>query len=141
MSREEEVREASTRFYAALNKMLNGDPRSIAEIWSHDATVTTMHPVGGCQVGWDEVWATWEQVAQASTEGKVQLKEQRINVSGDLAYETGVENAEFVLAGEKIGGTVRVTNAYRRDGGVWKITHHHTDTVPAMVAAAKRLAG
>jgi len=26
----------------------------------------------------------------------------------------------------------RVTNIYRRESGVWKMIHHHTDSSPAM---------
>jgi hypothetical protein len=33
MSTENEVRQASKQFYAALNRMANGDAASLAEIW------------------------------------------------------------------------------------------------------------
>jgi hypothetical protein len=55
MSPEGEVRSASQRFYSALNRMLDGDAGPLAEIWSHDATVTIMHPIGGREVGWESV--------------------------------------------------------------------------------------
>jgi hypothetical protein len=51
MQAEEEVRAASEKFYAALNRMLNGNGSSLPEIWSQSATVTTMHPIGGREVG------------------------------------------------------------------------------------------
>ena len=34
MSTEEEVRKASTQFYAALNSMLNGDAQPLSDIWA-----------------------------------------------------------------------------------------------------------
>ena len=139
MSAENEVREASTQFYAALNQMLNGDAGPLSDIWSHGSTVTTMHPIGGRQVGWNQVWEAWEQVAQAASEGKVQLNDQIIRVAGDFAYEVGVESAEFRLGGEKVGGQIRVTNIYQREAGAWRITHHHADIAPAMVEALNRL--
>jgi len=139
VSAEDEVRKASTQFYAALNRMANGDAKSLAEIWSHGTGVTTMHPIGGRQVGWNEVWESWAQVAGAASEGKVQLNDQLIRVVGDLAYEIGVEDAEFKLGGHKVGGRIRVTNIYEREGGVWKITHHHTDLAPEMIEGLKRL--
>lgn len=138
MSAEEEVRKASAQFYAALNRMLNGDAQPLTDIWSHNASVTTMHPVGGRQLGWDEVKDSWAQVAQLSSDGKVQLKDQLLRVVGDAAYEVGVEHAEFNLAGDKVGGQIRVTNIYEREDGGWKITHHHTDVVPAMVEILSR---
>lgn len=139
MSAEQEVREASTQFYAALSRMINGDPESLKAIWSHGDSVTTMHPVGGRQVGWSEVWDTWDQVAQVSSEGRVELKDQLIRVVGELAYEVGVEDAEFKIAGNKVGGEIRVTNIYQREDGAWKVVHHHTDLVPPMVELLTRL--
>jgi ketosteroid isomerase-like protein len=139
MSAEDEVRKASTQFYAALNSMLNGDPQPLSDIWSHDPAVTTMHPTGGRQVGWNEVWQSWEQVAQGASEGKVELRDQLIRVIGDVAYEVGVECPEFSLGGEKVTGQIRVTNIYQRQAGTWKMTHHHTDLAPAMVEVLDRL--
>ena len=46
-SAKDEVRKASKQFYAALNRMLNGDAGPLEDIWSHKAIVTTMHPIGG----------------------------------------------------------------------------------------------
>lgn len=139
MSAEDEVRKASNQFYAALNKMTNGDVGSISEIWSHNSAVTTMHPIGGRQVGWDEVWGAWSQVGQLAGEGKVVLHDQLIRVVGDLAYEIGVEDAGFKIAGNKVSGHVRVTNIYQKEGGVWKIVHHHSDVAPEMVEVIKKL--
>src|SRR3984893_11449917 len=98
MTIEKEVRAASTKFYSALNRMLNGDAGSLADIWSHSATVTTMHPIGGREVGWDQVRGSWEQVAQLTTEGQVKLSDQLYQDYGDAAYELGVEHWQLTLA-------------------------------------------
>lgn len=139
MSTEDEVRKASMQFYVALNRMLNGDARPLSNIWSHGSTVTTMHPIGGRQVGWNEVRESWEQVAKSASDGKVELKDQLIHVAGDAAYEAGVEHAEFRLGGQQVASQIRVTNIYQREAGVWKVTHHHTDLAPAMVEVLNRL--
>jgi hypothetical protein len=52
MAAADNARNASDQFYAALNRMVTGDASSMAEIWSQSATVTTMHPIGGREVGW-----------------------------------------------------------------------------------------
>jgi len=139
MSSEDEVRNASKQFYAALNKMTNGSSQSLSAIWSHSPEVTTMHPIGGRQVGWKDVWATWDQTAQVASEGQVRLEDQFIHVAGDMAYEIGVENAGFSIAGQKVTDQVRVTNIYQKEGGTWKIVHHHTDLSPAMVEILHKL--
>ena len=139
MAIENDVRAASEEFYSALNRMLNGDAGPLAEIWSHSATVTTMHPIGGREVGWDQVRGSWEQVAQLTTQGQVTLSDQFIQVAGDVAYELGVEHGQFRLAGQPVTGDCRVTNIYRRESGAWKIVHHHADASPAMMDLVKSL--
>ena len=132
MPAEDEVRHASERFYAALNSVLVGDAGPMAEVWSHTADVTTMHPIGGRQVGWDEVWASWRQVAQIASDGSVTLADRLIRVLGDGAYELGTERVDATLAGQPVRREVRVTNIYRREAGNWRIFHHHADTAPEM---------
>jgi ketosteroid isomerase-like protein len=139
MSAENQVRQASQQFYAALNRMANGDASSMADIWSHSATITTMHPIGGREVGWDQVEGPWAQVAQLAAEGQIELNDQLIQVSGDMAYEVGTEQGQFMLAGEQVTIDQRVTNVYRREGGTWKIVHHHSDISPVMVDLISRL--
>jgi ketosteroid isomerase-like protein len=132
MTTEREIRDASTQFYAALKRMLNGDARALSDVWSHRSFVTAMHPLGGRQVGWAEVRKTWEQIAQRSSEGKVELKDQLICLAGEVAYEVGVEHVEAKLGGQIVAAKIRVTNIYQREAGAWKITHHHTDMSPAL---------
>jgi ketosteroid isomerase-like protein len=133
MSIENEVRKASEQFDAALNRMLNGDAGLLSDIWSHSAAVTTMHPIGGREVGWDQFRGSWEQVAQLASEGHAKLGDQIIQVAGEVAYELGVEQAQFRLAGKQVTVKHRVTNIYRRETGAWKIVHHHADVSQAMV--------
>jgi len=139
MSTEDEVRNASNQFYSALNKMVNGSSQSLSDIWSHSPAVTTMHPIGGREVGWKDVWATWDQTAKVASDGRVKLEDQIIRVVGDMAYEIGIEKAEIMMAGQKVTDQVRVTNIYQKEGGTWKIVHHHSDLSPAMVEILHKL--
>jgi uncharacterized protein (TIGR02246 family) len=127
MSAENEVGDASKQFYAALNSVANGDARPMADIWSQSADATTMHPIGGRQVGWNQVRDSWQQVAEIASEGRVTLGDQLIRVVGDAAYELGTEHVVMTLAGRSLRAEVRVTNIYRREGGAWRIVHHHAD--------------
>jgi ketosteroid isomerase-like protein len=136
---DKDVRVASETFYAALNRMLNGNAASLAEIWSHSADVTTLHPIGGREVGWDTVRKAWDQVASVSSDGKVVLADQHIQLAGDTAIETGTEKGGFKIAGQAVEVHGRVTNVYRREGGSWKIIHHHADIAPAIVAVVSKL--
>jgi ketosteroid isomerase-like protein len=139
MSSEDEVRKASAQFYAALNRMLDGDMAPLEASWSHSAAVSTMHPIGGREAGWDEVRGSFAQVAKLASGGHADLRDQSIQVAGDLAYEVGVEHGQAKLAGEQVTIEHRVTNVYRREAGEWKVVHHHTDVSPAMVDLLRRL--
>ena len=135
----DEVRKASEQLYAALNHMLNGDSCLMADIWSHSDAVTTMHPVGGREVGWDKVRETWNQLARLTSDGEVKLREQLIQMDGDMAYEVGTEYGQVKLGGHEVSLEQRVTNIYRREAGTWKVVHHHTDISPAMLDVLRRL--
>ena len=139
MATDDEVRKASDQFYAALNSMGKGDAGPMDNVWSHSADVTTMHPLGGREVGWDAVAGPWGQIAGLASGGHVELADQLIRASGDMAYEVGVEKGEMTLAGRQVPINHRVTNVYRREGGAWKVVHHHTDESPAMIDLLKSL--
>ena len=139
MSAEDEVRAASKALYSALNRMCNGDAGPMMDVWAHSASVSTMHPIGGREVGWDQVQGPWQQVAQLSSGGEVRLDEQVIRVAGEMAFETGFERGSLTIAGEKIAIDQRVTNIYQHDSGAWKTVHHHTDVSAAMLDLLNRL--
>jgi ketosteroid isomerase-like protein len=139
MSTVDEVREASKKFYAALNRMANGESNTLAVAWAQNGNVTAMHPIGGREVGWGAVEGSFNQVASVASDGKVELKDQLINVLGDVAYEVGIEALQFKMAGQEIKGEIRVTNIYNKEGGTWKVVHHHTDTSPAMIEVLQKL--
>ena len=139
MPTEGDVRKASEQFYTALNRMIAGDSSLLSGVWAHGATVTTMHPIGGRQVGWDKVLDSFQQVAGIASAGQVKLEDQILHVIGDLAYELGVERGQATFAGQQVTLDHRVTNVYRREAGRWKIVHHHTDVSPAMLDVLQRL--
>jgi ketosteroid isomerase-like protein len=139
MAAEDEVRQASEGFYAALTRMCNGDAGPMDAVWAHSADVTTMHPIGEREVGWEQVGPVWQQVASLASGGQVGLSDRLVRVGTDLAYEVGIEEGEATLAGERIPIRHRVTNVYRREGGGWKIVHHHSDPSQAMNEVLQRL--
>ena len=139
MSTEDDIRKASTQFYDSLNRLVGGDSASMADIWSHSAAATALHPIGGRDLGWDAVKASFEKVAQLASGGSVELNDQLIRVVGEMAYEVGIEHGQIKLAGQLASIEHRVTNIYQRESGTWKIVHHHTDTSAAMLDILSRL--
>lgn len=139
MSAEEGVRSASDQFYSALNQMLNGDASKMTEVWSHGDGVTTMHPIGGRELGWAQVERPWIELAKLASNGRAEMVDKVVEVSGDMGYEVGTERGSVTLAGQVLAIDHRCTNVYRREAGTWKIVHHHSDVAPAMVDALHRL--
>ena len=136
MAAEDEVRQASEQFYAALNSTLDGDSSPMEQIWSHGSDVSVMHPFGGRMVGWEEVGASWEQAAQAFSGGQVALDEIVVfAISEDAAYTLGTEHGQGSIGDQTVRIEWRATNGYRRESDGWKMVHHHTDVSPAMVEA------
>ncbi len=128
MAPEDEARQVSDRFYAAVADMLNGDATPMADVWAHDATVSTMHPLGGRLVGWDAVRQSWEGAAQAFEGGAVEVSDAEVSVLGDaVAYTTGTEHVDVTVGGTSLHFEIRATNVFRRADGEWRIVHHHTD--------------
>ncbi len=139
MPKEEDVLKASKQFYNALTDMGNGIPGKMEEIWSHDESVTAMHPIGGRDLGWTAVKNSFDQVAGIASDGKIELKDQLIRVAGDVAYEIGTETGGFKLAGNEVKIGQRVTNIYHLEDGRWKLIHHHADISPAMLDVLSKL--
>ena len=74
------------------------------------------------------------------TAGQVTVSDQVIvPLTEEVAYTVATERGEGAIGGEAISFEHRVTNIYRREDGVWKLVHHHTDLVPAMVDAIGRM--
>jgi ketosteroid isomerase-like protein len=141
MSAESEVHSASEHFYSALNRMAKGETGAMSEAWSHCISATALHPIGGRDVGWDQIGSSFDNVAGIASGGEIRLKDQLIRVVGDMAYEVGIEAGTLTLGGIKAPIEHRVTNIYRRELGGWKVVHHHTDASPAMMDVLARLKG
>lgn len=139
MSVESEVRSASEKFYAALNRMANGEAGTMTDVWSHSADATALHPIGGRDDGWEKIRGSFDNVASIASDGQIKLTDQIIHGAGDLAYELGTERGKLKLGGLQVAVEHRVTNVYRREGGAWKVVHHHTDLSPAMMDVLARL--
>ncbi|RIK41842.1 MAG: DUF4440 domain-containing protein [Chloroflexi bacterium] len=138
----EEVRQASVRFYVALNRGINGDTSEMFAVCSHGDDVTAMHPLGGRQLGWAEVRASWEMAAGAVSGGSVEVSDLQVVLLGnDGAYTIGTETASATVGGTPVRFSGRCTNVYRREDGAWKLVHHHVDLLPDVAAAFQSALG
>lgn len=139
MTNLDEVRRASAAFYEALNRMANGDDTKMQDVWMKGDGVSAQHPIGGRDMGSDTVLASFSKVAEIATGGDIRLEDQSINAGSDMAVETGVEIGTLIIAGREAKIHQRVTNVFQRQGGAWKLVHHHTDLSPSMLEILEQL--
>lgn len=139
MTLEDEIRQASEQFYAALNHLINGDPEPILQVWSHSPDVATMNPPGRVNVGWEEVSAGWQRAAQTMSDGQVAVEDLVVlPLADDVVYTLGREHGQVKVGGETVPIDWRVTTIYRRESGGWKVVHNHTDASPAIAESLAR---
>jgi ketosteroid isomerase-like protein len=136
---EKAVMEATLRFYAAIEDLVDGrGVEAMREAWHHIARVTSAHPMGDWTVGWDQVSATWDVFASFGKKGNggTQIRDVKVYLFGDVAYTTSV----FVASPAFGGAQLNCTNVLQRLDGVWKVIHHHPDKAPSMEKSLEKMA-
>ncbi|HWN27415.1 MAG TPA: nuclear transport factor 2 family protein [Actinomycetospora sp.] len=118
----------------AERALCRGDADARADTWSRHDPVTLFGAAVPLRRGRDEVDATFRWLAGRFA-GK-HLRDHDLELvaagaSGDLAYTVGFEHKTFVVDGEAVSYTLRVTHVYRREDGAWRIVHRHGDRPPA----------
>jgi ketosteroid isomerase-like protein len=127
---ESAVREANDQFYAALNAMFTGETAPMETVWSHADDVTYMGPDGKFLVGWDTVSDIWKKQAALKLGGAIREEGVQVKVGTDLATVECFEVGENMVDGKATPVSIRATNVYRKENGVWKMVSHHTDKLP-----------
>ncbi len=130
MSELDEFLETFLPLQEAADKALHdGDPEPRAQFWSRSDPVTVLGAFGVVASGWQEVNETFKFVAsQFSGCESFQLEIVGADVIGDMAYTAGFEHSVVSRGGGPLRPHhLRVTHAYRREDGEWKIFHRHGD--------------
>ncbi|MEM9590682.1 MAG: nuclear transport factor 2 family protein [Pseudomonadota bacterium] len=131
MQEHDEIAAAAAQFYSALNALFIGDMGPMTEIWSHADDVTYMGPDGGFQVGWQDVRADWEKQAALKLGGRVDPEGMIISQGSELGITHNYEKGANANTDQESGTvSIRATNLFRKEKGVWKMIGHHTDTLP-----------
>lgn len=141
-SDEESIRAAILEFYEALDDLLlNKGTARMGNAWHHCEFASTVHPFGHWAVGWNEVWATYQETAAVfayyrghagRTDGIGTIHKPRIvAIVGNMAYVVGVYRSVLYFPNGPKNLSVNCTNVLLKEDGVWKIIHHHADQAPA----------
>jgi len=125
------VRAAVDQWFVALNAMLNGDPKPLADLYSHADDVSYMGAEGTFRVGWEATYADWSEQASKSSGGQVAPVDVHIVESGDLAAVQHLTRGEVRQPDGQINQTnVRESSVFRKEKGTWKMIAHHADAIP-----------
>jgi ketosteroid isomerase-like protein len=110
----------------------DGDPGPRLAMWSTKDPVTVLGAVRTAS-GREEVSQLFRWLgAHFSDCTSYRYELVAAGVSGDLAYTVGYEHTSTSWDGVPMEPYVlRVTHAYRREDGEWKIAHRHADSVSA----------
>lgn len=120
------------RVHHAIAAIGRGDPEPYMRLWSRAADVSLFGAWGPCKRGWDELSQTFRWVAGRFRGGELRCEDLIVSASADLAYTVGYERGAVAVDGpEPEPMTIRVTHAYRREDGEWRLVHRHGDFLPA----------
>jgi ketosteroid isomerase-like protein len=109
----------------------NGDPEPRLAMWSTQDPVTVLGALRSAS-GWDQVSRLFRWLGSGFSDcTSYRFELLAAGVSGDLAYTVGHEHTSVSWDGTPLDPyTLRVTHAYRREDGEWRIVHRHADAPP-----------
>ena len=117
-----QVRAANDRFYEAFSTL---DIHRMDAVWDHGEHVACVHPGWEILVGWEAVRESWITIFQNTERMQFRLTNQRVVVSGSVAWVLNTENILSTVGGTAMVGRVHATNIFRRQGETWLVVHHH----------------
>jgi ketosteroid isomerase-like protein len=112
----------------------DGDEKPRFETWS-DREPVTLFGAGWNARNAEEAQAVFRHLATLFSDiDDCEIDLVAHDVSGDFAYTVHREHTKTSLRGEQRDYTLRVTQVYRREDGVWKVVHRHGDNEAALDA-------
>ncbi len=119
-------------YHRAGLEITRGNPEEYKKLWSRRDDVTLANPFGPPLRGWSEVSAWLDHTANNYRDGHdYEFENISTVMTSELAYTVEIERARARVggAGEFSQVAVRVTSVFRREDGVWKVTHRHGDPI------------
>jgi ketosteroid isomerase-like protein len=119
------------RQFDAERAIHDGDPEPRRAMWSHREPTTLLGADLVCVTGPEAVHAAFGTVASWFTDcTHYDIELVAAGASGDLAYTVVFEHSQCSVNGVPRSYRLRVTHAYRREDGEWRIVHRHADEPP-----------
>ncbi len=127
--RDDFLRWVNTALYEAEVALHNGDAGPRRALWSRNEPVSVLgawrNALGRREL--DELFSYLEGAFSNCTSHVFELL--AYDVVGDIAYTAGLEHTSCFVDGQPRSYTLRATQVYRLEEGMWKVAHRHGDTV------------
>src|SRR5687768_10428356 len=127
---------------SAQSRFINGDPSLWKQNSSQGDDASIFGAFGGSEKGWKEVGARYEWAsAQFEDSGaKQKIEYLSTEVSGDVAFTVSIERQVARIVGQKEATprSLRVTQVFRKEGGLWKLLHRHADPLVERMPSSGR---
>ena len=135
----QEIRDATMRFYIALNSVLRGDLTPMETVWSRGPEVSNLSPAGDRAQGWNAVYAYYKNLSRQNVGGRIAPADITVVAGINLGYSVCTEKGETRSPeGPMVRYSQRVTNIFRLENGKWKLIHHHADANSGGVQTIQR---
>jgi ketosteroid isomerase-like protein len=126
------VREANGRFYQALERL---DLHAMERVWLTEDWVKCIHPGWEMITGWPDIRRSWAVIFENTRALRIILTEVSVEVIGDVAWLTCVENITAYHDEGMMLGLAQATNIFLRRNGGWFLVHHHASLLPSDLSA------
>ena len=115
---------------AAEIALHNGDAGPRRAVWSRNDPVTVLGAWRNAS-GQEELDNLFTHLAGSLSDcTSYELELLEAEVLGDTAYTVGLEHTSASVDGVPRTYTLRATQIYRREDGVWKVAHRHGSAPP-----------
>ena len=127
-SDESEVLEANAAFYSAFSRR---DATAMDELWAREPQVACLHPGWEPLLGREAVMQSWRRILLGGgAPDALHCERPKAQVAGEAAWVICLEVVP--------GGALAATNLFVREGGRWRMAHHHASPVPVREPAPER---
>ena len=118
MSETDAVLAANLEFYRAFAMR---DEIAMEALWARSLPVACTHPGWEPLSGRDAVIASWRSILANPDSPHAACHDEEAYLYGDVA---------FVICEEELpGNTLTATNVFAKEGGAWRMVHHHSGPV------------
>ncbi len=118
-------RESYLNYTAAYAAVVAGNPEPFKALWSRADDPVLFGALEGFERGWTEIGPRFDWVSTQVVAEDVRVENLLTRIDGDLAITVDFEHTFRIVDGQRIARTLRVTQAWRREHGAWRIFHRH----------------